>query len=331
MRKNLYITQSGTLSRKDNTLYFQNTSINKVIPIIGIENIYLLGEVTINSQLLTYLSQNKITCHFFNYYGYYTGSFYPKETYLSGKLLVKQVEHYVDLKKRLAIARKFIEAMGENLSYILETYYKHNKISSKAITKIKKIIKKLEFANSIYELLQIEGEIWIVFYSNFNNILIEGFDFHARVKRPPDNPVNALISFGNSMLYSKITSKIYHTQLNPSISYLHEPGERRFSLSLDIAEIFKPTVVFQTIFKLINKKMIKESHFNKELNYCILSEEGRRIFVEEFEKKISETNMHPILNRKYSIDGLIKVELYKLSKHLLEEKEYSPYRISLGY
>lgn len=331
MRKNLYITQSGTLSRKDNTLFFKNSSVSKIIPITGIENIYLLGEVSVNSKLLTFLSQNKITCHFFNHYGYYTGSFYPKETYLSGKLLVKQVEHYTDIEKRLKIARKFVESLGENLCHVLETYYKHNKINSSVITKIRKIIKKLPFSKSIQEILQIEGEIWIVFYSNITYILIEGFDFHTRVKRPPDNPVNALISFGNSMLYSKITSKIYHTQLNPSISYLHEPGGRRFSLSLDIAEIFKPSVVFQTIFKLINKRMIKESHFNKELNYCILSEEGRRIFVEEFEKKISETNMHPILNRKYSIDGLIKVELYKLSKHLLGEKEYSPYMLSLGY
>jgi len=291
----------------------------------------LLGEVDVNSKLLSYLSENKITCHFFNYYGYYTGSFYPKETYLSGKLLVKQVEHYVDLQKRLIIARKIIEGIGENLVSILEHYYKHNQISSKIITRIRKTMTKLSDAKSIYELLQIEGEIWIVFYSVIKQILVEGFAFNTRIKRPPDNPINALISFGNSLVYSKVVSKIYHTQLNPTISYLHEPSERRFSLSLDIAELFKPTLTFQTIFKLINKRMLKSAHFNQELNFCVLSEEGRKIFVEEFEQKISETFDHPILKRKYSYDGLIKLELYKLSKHLLGEKQYVPYLISKGY
>jgi len=328
MRKNLYITKSGTLSRKDNTLLFKNELVSKTIPIIGIENIYALGELTINSKLLSYFSENKIVCHFFNYYGYYTGSFYPKETYLSGKLLVRQVEHYTDISKRLLIAKKIISGIGENLISVLSHYYKHNQISSKVITKIRKSLLKLPAKATIFELLQVEGEIWNTFYSCINTILIEEFEFRSRVKRPPDNPINALISFGNSMLYSKVVSKIYHTQLNPTISYLHEPGEMRFSLSLDIAEVFKPSIVFQTIFKLINKKMLKATHFNQELNFCILNEEGRRIFVEEFEAKLSETAEHPILKRKYSYDGLIKLELYKLCKHLLGEKEYEPYLIS---
>lgn len=331
MRKNFYITRSGTLSRKDNTLLFKNEVTSKTIPIIGIENIYLLGEVNINSKLLSFLAENKITCHFFNYYGYYTGSFYPKETYLSGKLLIKQVEHYIDLQKRLIIARKIVTGIGENLATILTHYYKHSQINSKVITKIRNSIKKLDRAKSIFEILQIEGEIWSTFYSCFNTILLDEFEFKARVKRPPDNPVNALISFGNSLLYSKVTSKIYHTQLNPTLSYLHEPGEMRFSLSLDIAEVFKPSITFQTIFKLINKRMLKAEHFNQELNFCILSEEGRRIFIEEFENKISETYDHPVLKRKYSFDGLIKLELYKLMKHLMEEKEYEPYLISKNY
>ncbi|MEI7604557.1 MAG: type I-B CRISPR-associated endonuclease Cas1b [bacterium] len=331
MRKNLYINQSGTLSRKDNTLLFENINIKKTIPIIGIENIYLLGETTINSKLLSYLSENKITCHFFNYYGYYTGSFYPKESYMSGKLFVKQVEHYTDNIKRLIIARKIVNGIAENLAYILTHYYKHGDLSSSIITSIKKSAQKLEYTETIFEILRVEGEIWEKFYSTFNHFLMAEFEFRNRVKRPPDNPINALISFGNSMLYSKVTSKIYHTQLNPTISYLHEPSDARFSLSLDIAELFKPSITFQTIFKLVNKRMLKLEHFNKDLNYCILNEEGRKIFVQEFEDKLSETFEHPKLKRKFSYDGMIKIELYKLTKHLMEEQEYEPYLISRGF
>lgn len=331
MRKNLYITKSGTLSRKDNTLLFKNEVIRKVIPIVGIENIYLLGECTVNSKLLSYLSESKITCHFFNYYGYYTGSYYPKETYLSGKLLVKQVEHYTDTEKRVILAKKFISGMAMNMVGVLEPYYRHNKISSKTITFIKKLVKKLDTVNDIQRCMQIEGEIWNLFYAKVSKILIKNFDFSTRVKRPPDNPVNALISFGNSLLYSKVTSKMYHTQLNPTVSYLHEPGQMRFSLSLDVSEIFKPSVVFHTIFNLVNKKMIQDKHFVKDLNYCMLNEDGRRVFVEAFERKLLETKEHPVLKRKFSNEGFIKLELYKLIKHILEEKEYSPYSLKVGY
>lgn len=331
MKKNLYITKSGTLSRKDNTLLFKNEFIKKVIPIIGIENIYLLGEVTTNSKLLNFLSVNKITCHFFNYYGYYTGSFYPKETYLSGKLLVKQVEHYTNNDLRIKIAKKFVVGISNNLIHVLKHYYKHGEVSSKIITKIKRTTKKLENKKTINDILQVEGEIWILFYDCVRHIVKKNFDFIHRIKRPPDNPINALISFLNSLLYVKVVSKIYHTQLNPTISYLHEPGEMRFSLSLDVAEVFKPSLTFQVLFKLVNKKMIKEEHFNRELNYCILNEEGKRIVLQEFDKKLGETNDHVLLKRKYSNDGLIKLELYKLTKHLMGDKEYQPYSLELGY
>ena len=86
---------------------------------------------------------------------------------------------------------------------------------------------------------------------------------NKRVKRPPDNPINALISFGNTLLYTKTISAIYQTHLNQSISFLHEPTEQRFSLSLDLSEVFKPIIVFKTIFELVNtKRLTVEKHFD---------------------------------------------------------------------
>lgn len=85
-----------------------------------------------------------------------------------------------------------------------------------------------------------------------------------------------MISFGNSILYAKTVTAIYNTHLNQSISFLHEPSEGRFSLSLDLSEVFKPVVTFKTIFDLVNNRKINvEKHFEKKLNYCILNEEGK--------------------------------------------------------
>jgi len=329
--KNLYITQSGKLSRKDNTLLFENQSIKKIIPIQGIESIFVLDEVSVNTKLLVFLQQNKISMHFFNYYGYYSGSFYPKESYVSGSLYIKQVEHYTDLEKRFVIAKKIVSGMALNLKSILRHYIKHGISISDKLKRITRQIKRLFTADSINEILMIEGSIWDIFYSAFSYILNEEFEFKKRIKRPPDNPINAMISFGNSLLYTRTLSSIYFTQLNPTISFLHEPFERRFSLSLDLSEIFKPSLVFQTILKLINKQMLSLKHFDQKVNYCYLTNEGRKIFVSEFDKKLQKANRHVLLKRSISNQTLIKIECYKLIKHLLGEKEYIPYNISNGY
>jgi CRISPR-associated protein Cas1 len=157
--------------------------------------------------------------------------------------------------------------------------------------------------------------------------LREGFDFERRSKQPPENRLNALISFGNSLLYATTLSEIYHTQLHPSISYLHEPGERRFSLSLDISEVFKPVIVDRVIFALVNNRIIKpDEHFSLELNSCYLNDDGRRLFISEYEKKLQTTLMHLRLKRKISYQRLIRIEAFKLIRHLLGEGHYRGFR-----
>lgn len=147
----------------------------------------------------------------------------------------------------------------------------------------------------------VEGELWMRFYASFQYFLPEDFLMNKRVRRPPDNPMNALISFGNTLLYTKMISAIYRTHLDQRISYLHEPSEGRFSLSLDLSEAFKPVIVYRTIFDLVNNRKIQVSkHFEKKLNYCVLNEEGRKVFIEAFESRLESVFQHPILKRRVS-------------------------------
>ncbi len=110
---------------------------------------------------------------------------------------------------------------------------------------------RLKDVKNISELMGCEGRARDIYYQAFNQFLPEGFFFHRRENRPPSNPINALISFGNSIVYNFVLSEIYKTQLNPTISYLHQPSEKRFSLSLDIAEIFKPLISDPVILKIL--------------------------------------------------------------------------------
>ena len=173
----------------------------------------------------------------------------------------------------------------------------------------------------------IEGNIRSNYYFSWNLLIDQEIKFEKRQKHPPTNPINALISFGNSLVYTSVLSEIFMTQLNPLISFLHEPGERRFSLSLDVAEIFKPLLTDRIIFSLLNKNQLQEKHFSKELNKCYLSEEGRKIYLKEFDEKLKTTIQHRQLKKSVSYRHLIRLECYKIIKHLMGEKEYKPFTI----
>lgn len=323
-----YIMSMGELERKDNSLCFRKSNKNIYIPIENTKEIYCLAEVSINTKLLDFLAQNHVIIHFFNYYEGYSGTFYPPNQYNSGKLLVKQVEKYQN--HRLEIAKAIVLGIGENLDAVLYHYYKHDKKEVKdTIDWLRKEFKKrVELAENVKELMSAEGEAWMYFYNDFKHFLPESFVMNKRVKRPPDNPINAMISFGNTLLYTKTISAIYRTHLDQRISFLHEPSEGRFSLSLDLCEVFKPVIVYRTIFDLVNNRRIQvDKHFDKRVNYCLLNEEGRKIFVEAFENRMETVFDYASLKRKVSYRTAIKLDCYKLIKFILEDKPFVPFSL----
>ncbi|WP_051453548.1 type I-B CRISPR-associated endonuclease Cas1b [Hippea sp. KM1] len=231
--RNYYIFRSGRIKRKDNTIFFETQEGERIpLPINDIDSIYLFGEIDLNTKLLNFLSQNNIMVHFFNYYGFYTGTFYPKEFLNSGEVIVRQVEHYLDRNKRLLLAKEFVRGAIYGSIQNLKRY-KH-KLGDE-IEKLTQLYEASAVQDSVEQLMGIEGNAKDLYYSTFEKIIEQDIDFKRRVKNPPDNMMNALISFVNSIIYSEILKEIYKTQLNPTISYLHEPGFRRFSLSLDVS------------------------------------------------------------------------------------------------
>ena len=155
------------------------------------------------------------------------------------------------------------------------------------------------------------------------------FDFKKRSKRPPQDPLNALISLGNSLTYAKVLGEIYYTPLNPTISYLHEPSTKRFSLSLDIAEVFKPIFSDALILRLLREGKIAEKHFIDIGGGVFLNTEGKKIFVTEFKNFLEKTVYHKKLKRKISYRQLVRIELFKLVKHLLGEELYKPFTLGM--
>lgn len=327
MKRQYYIFKNGILKRKDNSLIFKTEENSRYIPIEDVESIYAFGNLKFNTKLVDLLSQKGVGIHFFNYYGFYNGSFCPYERNNSGILLVKQVEHFSNNSKRIIIAREIVEAASFNMYRNLRYYNQRGKDLSSEINKLNLFREKIRSQDKITKLMGIEGNIREIYYSAFPKIINQKIDFKKRVKRPPDNMINSLISFINSLIYTTTLSEIYHTQLSPLISYLHEPGTKRFSLSLDLAEIFKPLIGERLIFSLLNKHQLNENDFNEKLNYIYLKDCARKKVLKEYDERLKNKIKHKKLIKNVSYRHLIRLEAYKLVKHLIGEKEYVGFKI----
>lgn len=314
------------MHRKQNTLYFEGEKGRKYIPVENTGELFIFGEVTINKKLLEFLCQAEIMLHFFNHHGYYIGTFYPREHYNSGHMILKQAEYYLDNEKRLDIAKRLTQGAVSNIKKVLN-YYINREVSLSAILNhIETFETSLNEQSSNDQLMAIEGNIREQYYKAFDLILTSpDFAFEGRTRQPPRNRLNALISFGNSLLYVSVLREIYKTHLDPRIGFLHTTNFRRFSLNLDVAEVFKPIIVDRIIFSLLNKEMIKSNQFEEEAGGIFLKENGRRIFVEEFDSRLNTTINQPELKRNVSYQSLIRLELYKIEKHLLGEKPYESF------
>lgn len=323
------------MSRKDNTLIFQPEPKDGVkvkptyLPIEDVGHLYCFGSVDANSTLFNFLGKQRVSLHFFDFYEHYTGSFMPKDYLWAGKLQVLQTQAYLELDRRMVLARSFVRGASEAMLEVLRYYLRKDRDVRGSMVRIGELQFEIDGCGDIQSLMGIEGNCRKAYYSAFDSVILgDDFVMDGRSSRPPKNAVNALISFGNMMCYTLCLDSIYHTQLNPTISFLHEPGAMRYSLALDVAEIFKPILVDRTIFSLINRKMLRLQHFDKALNGVFLNDSGRKVFIKAYEERLQETFKHSRMNKSVSYRTAVKYECHKLMRHLLVGEEYMPFSLS---
>ena len=329
-KKSYYIFSDGQIERKDNTLRFTPTGAEpRDLALERIRDIYIMGKAHASQKVLELCGHEGFNIHVFGWYEDYRGTYYPKEQNISGELVVKQVLAYADTDHRLKIAQGFVLGATHSILHNLKYYQQHHNLDlSVPINDIEALKKEIPRTQRIPELMGVEGNIHQLYYECWPVILNDRADFVKRVRNPPDCLVNTLISYLNSMLYTACVSEIYKTPLNPTVSFLHSPGRARFSLSLDVTEVFKPIIVDRLIFKLINKQIITEKDCDENSNCCHLKDKAAQTAASELDKYLDKTVKYPNLNRKVSYRHMMGLECYKLVKDLMGDKPYEPYKIS---
>ena len=326
--RNYHLINEGILTKRDFTLLFEGPSGKKYIPVETIDSLYIYSNVIFSGNFFEFMNKRGLNFSLINRYGEKIGSFFPQNNRRNIKTELKQLKIYDDEKERLELAKKLEIASVSNLRANLR-YYERRKNSERLreeVTYISQLIQKLNEAKSVTQLMTIEAQSRQKYYHCFNIILDdEDFIFEKRTRRPPEDPLNAMISFGNTLLYQRIANEINRTSLDIRIGIVHAAGSRPESLNLDLADLFKPILVDRTIFTLINRKMLDATDFVEvENNGIYLSAKGKRLFIREFERKIYQKIQLNGLERTY--DYVIKNEIQKLKRFIEYGEKYKPYK-----
>ena len=323
-----HLVNEGILTRRDFNILFENDEGKKYIPVETTDSIYVYSNVILSGNFFDFVNKTGLNVCFIDKYGEKTGAFVPQNNRRNIKTELKQLRIYDSDKERLAMARKLEMASISNIRANLK-YYQRRKNSTELqenADKMSGYIKQMNEASSVAGLMLIEAQARQKYYQCFNYIIENpDFQFEKRTRRPPQDPINAMISFGNTLLYQRIANEINRTSLDIRIGMVHAAGTRPESLNLDLADLFKPILVDRTIFTLINRKMLNKSDFIEVENDGIyISGAGKKTFIREFENKLYQKVNIEGQERTY--DFLIKREIQNIKKYIETDEKYKPYK-----
>ena len=310
----VYITKNGKLSSNGKTLMFVSEDGEKrKFPIESLRDIFIIGKVSFSSWTIDLCLKKGVPVHFYSVG--YIGSLTPQgRSSASGSTIIKQVEAFQDKYRRCDIANEIVRGIQANMKYILRRSFGGASILSL----------KISF-NNIKSLMACEAELWKRFYS----VVFRHLDpsVTRRTKKPPKDWLNAAVSYMNSILYGMTLTECQFTSLSPEISYLHEPGSRRPSLVLDIADIFKPVTTFKTLISMVKSKKLSPNDFEIRDGGVFLSKTGKRKVIIEFKSRMTEPMLVPQMRGHYSMRAVIKREFQKLQTAITLNLKYRSFKM----
>jgi CRISP-associated protein Cas1 len=359
----LYLTEDRALVRRDteDCLLVQvpeqrgeggvilAAAYKKRIPLIKVHDVVVMGEVTMTTSALHLLLEKNIEIHFLTHFGTFKGRLSPE---LSKNSLLRMAQHraHNDFSKRCELARRFVIGKLSNQRTMLQRSDRRRTepLFQQEIEQMAILIRQLASlsveteANAVHTLasgdsgiagtpletiLGLEGAGSAHYFHCFGKMLTDQqqWPFAGRVKRPPTDPINALLSYGYSLLTSQVAAAVQIVGFDQYIGYLHSSTYGRPALALDLMEEFRPLIVDSVVLTLLNNRMLTLNDFHVELGAYRLKKEPRKLFLTKFEERLNEEITHPVFGYKTKYRRCIEIQARLVAKYLTDDiNEYPP-------
>ena len=326
----LYITrQESYLHKERETIVIKNGKEKLAqFPALTISNILCFGQISISPFLMGYCGEKGIGLSLYTEYGKFLARVQGKQ---SGNVLLRRTQYRWadDNTKSLSIARLMVAAKIANARSILMREVRNhgdNPILSKAIIKLASSLRRVQNASSVEETMGMEGDAASCYFGVFNELLrAKGFTFGGRVRRPPTDPVNALLSYAYTLITHECASALQGVGLDPYVGYLHKDRPGRVSLALDLLEEFRSPWADRFVLTLINRQQIKSNDFIAEASGAVrLTDTARKEFLIAWQERKQVEVIHPYLQESVPIGLLPHCQAMLLARHIRGDTEYYP-------
>ncbi|RAQ95523.1 hypothetical protein A4R35_08245 [Thermogemmatispora tikiterensis] len=319
--------------------------LKKRIPLLKVDEVVVMGDVTFTAAALDLLLERKIPVHFMREYGSFRGSLIP-EASKNALLRIAQHQAHHDPQQRLSLASCFVAGKLTNQRRLLQRLLSRRSpdqahVVLEDLARIIESVRELPAVVSaslrplatgdhrirgtpLETVLGLEGQGSALYYAAFPQMLLEPdiWGFPGRTKRPPTDPVNALLSYGYTILANRLTGAVQLVGFDPYIGYLHSSGYGRPALALDLMEEFRPLIVDSVVVKLVNKHMLSRDDFEELLGTYRLKKEPKKRFLTALEERFQEEITHPIFGYRVSYRRCIELQARLLAKYLTGEIAY---------
>jgi CRISPR-associated protein Cas1 len=326
----LYITRQGSYLHKERETIVIKQDEEKLgqLPAISIGNILCFGRVSVSPFLMGFCAEQGIGLSFYTEYGKFLARVEGKQT---GNVLLRRAQYRWadDEDKSVSIARLFVAAkIANSRSVLMREIRNHgnNTLLEIAIKKLKASIRRVNNANLVSEAMGIEGDAAAIYFGVFNALLREtSITFDGRVRRPPTDPVNALLSYAYTLITHECASALQGVGLDPYVGFLHKDRPGRVSLALDLLEEFRAPWADRFVLTMINRKQIQPNDFLTEASGAVrLKDEARKMLLTAWQERKQVEIMHPYLGEKVAIGLLPHCQAMLMARHIRGDTEYYP-------
>lgn len=328
----LYITRQESYLHKERETIVVKNGDDKLgqFPALTVGNILCFGQVSVSPFLMGYCAEKGIGLSFYTAYGRFLARVQGRQ---SGNVLLRRSQYRWadDEGKSVSVARLLVAAkIANSRSVLLRELRNHgeNPAIRAAAERLAVSLRRVQAARSVAESMGMEGEASATYFSVFNELLRgTGFVFGGRVRRPPTDPVNALLSFVYSLVTQECVSSLQGVGLDPFVGFLHQDRPGRSSLALDLLEEFRAAWADRFVLTLINRRQVKLDDFVVEASGAVrLQDDIRKALLVAYQERKQEEVIHPYLEEKVPIGLLPHCQAMLLARHIRGDTEfYTPY------